>query len=30
VKPGEWRKIEVRLAEAKSYKVRSREGYYSE
>jgi VWFA-related protein len=30
VKPGEWRKIEVRLNDAKPYKVRTREGYYSE
>jgi VWFA-related protein len=30
VKPGEWRKIEVRLTDAKAHKVRAREGYYSE
>jgi VWFA-related protein len=30
VKPGEWRKIEVRLSDAKTHKVRTREGYYSE
>ncbi len=30
VKPGEWRKIEVRLTDAKAHKVRTREGYYSE
>jgi len=30
VKPGEWRKLEVRLSDSKTYKVRAREGYYSE
>jgi VWFA-related protein len=28
-KAGQWRKIEVRLTDAKTHKVRAREGYYS-
>jgi Ca-activated chloride channel family protein len=28
-KAGEWRKIEVRLTDARTYKVRAREGYYA-